>query len=317
MTEWSQRGSRPLQLHSHAHAGNSARATSKARAMNNVGKCGVSVADVFHRGGRFGFLLVHRLGGLPSDVGYIGEGLARAGYSVSCPLLYGHGGSRVLLGATTWQQWAHSVREARQALARQCDTVIVGGLGVGAMLALALAEEQPDSVDGLALFAPTFWPNGWAMPWYGNALRFVGSKRLANLFRFDERPPFGIKDEALRGDLLSSMARDGRPSEDVLGRSGGALLEVKWLARHVTGRLSQVRQPCLIFHPRHDDRSALSASQTLQKKLGGVVDLIVLDDSYHLVTLDRQRELVLERVLEFAEELPHLMAQQGSPEIVD
>ena len=284
--------------------------------MSNASKCGVSVADVFHPGGRFGFLLVHRLGGLPSDVGYIGHGLAEAGYSVSCPLLYGHGGSRVLLGATTWQQWAHSVREAHQNLMQRCDTIVVGGLGVGAMLALALAKERTESVDGLALFAPTFWPNGWAMPWYGNALRLVGNKRLANLFRFDERPPFGIKDDALREDMLASLACDGRPSEDVLGRSGGALLEVKWLAQHVTGRLAQVKQPCLIFHPRYDDRSSLSASQTLQKRLGGVVDLIVLDDSYHLVTLDRQRELVLERVLEFADDLPHLLAQ-GSPEIVD
>lgn len=284
--------------------------------MSNAGKCGVTIADVFHPGGRFGFLLIHRLGGVPSDVSYVGNGLAQSGYTVSCPLLYGHGGSRALLGATTWQQWAQSVREAHQFLTQHCDTIVVGGLGVGAMLALAIAEERPENVDGVALFAPTFWPNGWAMPWYGSALRLLGSKQLANLFRFDERPPFGIKDDTLRGDMLSSLARDGRPSDDVLGRSGGALLEVKWLAQHVVARLPLVRQPCLIFHPRHDDRSSLSASQTLQKRLGGVVDLIVLDDSYHLVTLDRQRALVLERVLEFAEDLPHLI-EQGTPQGVE
>ena len=108
--------------------------------------------------------------------------------------------------------------------------------------------------------------------------------------------------------MLDALAKDGRPRDDVLGRSGGALLEVKWLARDVSERLAEVKQPCLIFHPRHDDRSALSASQTLQQRLGGVVDLIVLDDSYHLVTQDRQRALVLERVLEFADGLPQLLA---------
>lgn len=284
--------------------------------MGSAQKCGVEIADVLHEGGRFGFLLIHRLGGSPADVGYITDGLARVGYTVSCPLLYGHGGSRALLAATTWRQWMMTVREALEALSKRCDTIVVGGLGVGALLALRTAAEAPDKVDGLALFAPTFWPNGWAMPWYGNALRAIGSKRLANMFRFDERPPFGIKDDALRDAMLASLARDGRPSTDVLGRSGGALLEVKWLAREVSARLAEVRQPCLIFHPRHDDRSSLSVSQDLQKHLGGVVDLIVLDDSYHLVTQDRQRPLVLERVLEFAETLPHLL-EAGQPAPAD
>lgn len=284
--------------------------------MTTARKCGVSIADITHEGGSFGFLLIHRLGGVPADVGYIADGLALAGYTVSCPLLYGHGGSRVLLGATTWRQWLDTVLEAHSALAQRCDTIVVGGLGVGAMLALEIAIERGGRVDGLALFAPTFWPNGWAMPWYGNALRLVGSKRLANLLRFDERPPFGVKDDALRREMLAAQASDGRSSEDVLGRSGGALLEVKWLASHLTPRLGQVTQPCLIFHPRFDDRSALSASQSLQRQLGGVVDLIVLDDSYHLVTMDRQRALVLERVLEFADALPQLIAQVA-PEEVD
>ena len=286
------------------------------KSADSSAKCGVSIADIVHDGGRFGFLLIHRLGGRPADVGYVAAGLAYAGYSLNCPLLYGHGGSRALLAATTWRQWYGSVRSAHDTLSARCDTVVVGGLGVGAMLALELAIDRPDSVHGLALFAPTFWPNGWAMPWYGNALKLMGSKRLANLFRFDERPPFGIKDDALRRELLDQHTRDGRPVEDVLGRSGGALLEVKWLAEHVKPRLGQVTQPCLIFHPRYDDRSALSASQDLQKALSGVVDLIVLDDSYHLVTLDRQRDIVLERVLEFAEAMPELISP-ANPEQVD
>ena len=278
-------------------------------------RCGVSITDIVHDGGRLGFLLIHRLGGKPSDLVYVADGLATAGFSVHCPLVYGHGGSRALLGATTWQQWNSSVAAAHDALARRCDAIVVGGLGVGALLALAMAADRPETVKGLTLFAPTFWPNGWAMPWYGSALKLVGSKRLANLFSFDERHPFGIKDDELRGQMLKAQTSDGRSAQDALGRSGGALLEVKWLASHVARRLKQIRQPCLIFHPRHDDRSSLSASQTLQKGLGGMVDLIVLDDSYHLVTMDRQRQLVLERVLEFAEALPRLLAP--SPEQVD
>ena len=33
----------------------------------------------------------------------------------------------------------------------------------------------------------------------------------------------------------------------------------------------------------------------LQANLGGLVDTLILDDSYHIVTLDQQRHLVAER----------------------
>jgi carboxylesterase len=281
--------------------------------MANPPSCGVEIADFRYRGDRLGFLLVHRLGGTPADLSYLAEGLARAGRSVSCPLLYGHGGSRALLGATTWSQWYGTVVEAHQELSGSCDTIIVGGLGVGALMALNLAADHGAGVDALALFAPTFWPNGWAMPWYGNLLRVLNSKRLANLIRFDERPPYGIKDDALRRSMLESLTQDGRSLDDVNGRVGGALLEVKWLAGAVIPKLVHVTQPCLVFHPRYDDRSQLSASQLLQKQLGGIVELVVLEDSYHLVTFDRQRDLVLQRVIEFAEELPDLIRRSATP----
>ena len=55
----------------------------------------------------------------------------------------------------------------------------------------------------------------------------------------------------------------------------------------------------LILHPREDDYAHLSNAAYLQEKLGGRVELVVLDDSYHLVTIDRQRSVVLERTADF------------------
>jgi len=58
-----------------------------------------------------------------------------------------------------------------------------------------------------------------------------------------------------------------------------------------------------VFHPRNDDQSDLSNAMLLQRKLAGIVETVVLDDCYHMVTLDRQRPVVMERVKEFAERL--------------
>ncbi|HRD77098.1 MAG TPA: esterase, partial [Hyphomicrobiaceae bacterium] len=55
--------------------------------------------------------------------------------------------------------------------------------------------------------------------------------------------------------------------------------------------------------PRHDDQSDIKNTFKLQRALGGLVETVVLDDSYHMVTLDRQRGLVSERSISFAESI--------------
>jgi carboxylesterase len=64
--------------------------------------------------------------------------------------------------------------------------------------------------------------------------------------------------------------------------------------------LGGIRQQTLIFHPREDDQSDLKNAVMLQRKLGGLVETCVLEDSYHMVTLDRQRTYVVDRTVEFA-----------------
>jgi len=64
-----------------------------------------------------------------------------------------------------------------------------------------------------------------------------------------------------------------------------------------------VKLHTLIFHPRHDDQSDIKNTMVLQRKLSGRVEVSVLEDSYHLVTLDRQRGYVVDRTVEFVDRL--------------
>jgi carboxylesterase len=116
-------------------------------------------------GGPLGLLLIHGLGGTPTEMRYVAQSLARAGYTVHVPQLAGHCGSADELGATTWQHWYESVEIEHQLLRETCDTVIVGGLSMGAILALHHAAQHPRDVSGLALYAPTLWLDGWGIPW--------------------------------------------------------------------------------------------------------------------------------------------------------
>ena len=47
--------------------------------------------------------------------------------------------------------------------------------------------------------------------------------------------------------------------------------------------------------------ASVANAQYLQHRLGGLVETVILDDSYHLITMDRQRSLVTERVVAFVQ----------------
>jgi carboxylesterase len=250
-------------------------------------------------GGRVGILLIHGLGGTPAELKFVAQALNRRGHTVYCPLLVGHGESEEALNATNWVDWYTSVEDAHDALKQRCDVIIVGGLSAGVLLALHLAAERPQEVHGTLLYSPTFRPNGWAIPRYLALIKVLRYKWLANLINMQERAPYGIKDERIRRVVLDSLQYDGRPMKDIFGRKGGTVLEFYWLAKVVEKELGRIKQPALIFHPRFDDQSDISNSVLLQTKLVGLAELVVLDDSYHMVTLDRQRMEVADRSASF------------------
>jgi carboxylesterase len=254
-------------------------------------------------GDRLGFLLIHGLGGTPLELRYVAHGLASAGHTVHVPQLAGHCASSGELKATGWLDWHESVEREHDLLKARCDAIVVGGLSVGAILALHLAAMRPESISGLALYAPSLWLDGWGVPWRARLFRLVTAKWCADWFPFAERHPWGVKDERLRA-LIERAIKSGDSSRaGIAALPGSLMLELRWLVQRVKQEISAVRQPALIVHPRQDDRASLRNLTYLQASLGGLTETVVLDDSYHLVTLDRQRQIVVDRTLEFAQRL--------------
>lgn len=265
------------------------------------------------RGGRTGFLLIHGLGGTPVELRVVAAGLARAGFTVSCPQLAGHCGSYDDLRATGWRDWYGTVLNAHERLRSECDVVFAGGLSMGALLALQLAADHADSVHGATLFAPTLWLDGWGIPWYARLFNLVHHKWFADLFGFAEREPYGVKDARVRALVTSAMESGDSSQAGQLVTPGSSMLELRWLANAVRRRLDTIRQPVLLLHPRHDDRASLDNTLYLQQRLSGRVETVVLDDSYHIITMDRQRQTVIERTAAFARRVTRELAGLSAP----
>lgn len=260
-----------------------------------------------NKSGRVGVLLIHGLCGSPSEIRFVANGLTRSGYTVLCPQLAGHGGTEGELMATTWQDWYESAEKGLEELSAQCETVIVGGLSTGAVLSLMLAARHPDKVNAVALYSPTLWLSGRQIPWYLPLFRLIDSKRLANLFRFPVPIHVGIKDKRIRDFIHSAMAGGSKIAS--VSTPGGAVLERRRLANVVMKDLGTITQPVLILHAREDDYAGLDNAAYLQRKLAGPVDLVVLEDSYHMVTVDRQRHVVLDRTAAFVSRVAATLAE--------
>ncbi len=259
--------------------------------------------STFHHGGRVGFLLVHGLGGTPMELRFVAQGLARAGYTVHCCQLAGHCSSVLDLQNSTWREWYATVETALERLRAHCDVVIAGGLSMGGLLAAHLAHRHPDKVQGLTFFAPTIWLNGWSMPWYAHIPRFVYPTPLKLHINLPEHEPYGIKDERIRAFVVRSMLSGDSTQAGVFCTPLRAFAHFNSLAKVVRRELPEIKTPALVIHPREDDIADLSNAMYLQRKLAGPVDMLVLEDSYHLVTLDRQRNVVVERTVRFAQDL--------------
>ena len=268
-------------------------------------------------GGRLGVLLVHSLGGTPDELRYLAQSFGREGYTVNCPFIPGMTAGTDISGISTYEDWYAGLETAYREMAETCDTIYVGGLSAGAVLSLQLAASQPDKIGGVILLAPTLWPNGWAIPWYFNLFRLVRERFTARLFHFRQRAPYGIKDERIRKFVIERFTADERPMEDLFGRGGGLVYQFRRLVSNVKTLLGTIDKPTLIMHPRFDDQSDLSNTFQLQRKLGGVVESVVLDDCYHMLTLDRQRHIVVDRAVEFVDRLAAIEAKRVVTPIAD
>lgn len=250
-------------------------------------------------GSRAGVLLVHSLGGSPLELKFVAQALARQGHTVYCPVIPGLTFGTDVSGLSTWRDWYQSVEAAFDDLCKVCETVVIGGASAGAVLALRLAAFRGTELSGIVLYAPTLAVNGWAIPRSIKLFHLVADKWTARLFTFRTPAPYGIKDERVRNFALEAMKGEGALPSDVTSRGGGTVYEFFKLVRNVMPMLPRIDRQTLIFHPRRDDQSDIKNTMKLQRKLSGLVEVSVLDDSYHLVTLDRQRGYVAERSVDF------------------
>ncbi|KRE88421.1 alpha/beta hydrolase [Frateuria sp. Soil773] len=258
--------------------------------------------DFFLEGDRRGVLLIHGLTGTPMEMRLLGKGLNSAGYTVHGMQLAGHCGDVDDLLATGWRDWYASVEQAADAMLEKVDHLFVGGLSMGALLALKLAADRPRQVAGVGVYGATFRYDGWSIPWSARLSFLLPLLKKIGLGRsraFLEQPPYGLRDERLRAQVSAAMRSGDSTVAGLLGNPWHSLADLYQLSAQVRRQLSQVTSPCLVAHASEDDVAHVRNAELVLREVNAPTELLLLKDSYHMITIDKERRTLIQRSARF------------------
>jgi carboxylesterase len=231
-------------------------------------------------GGPDGALVLHGFTGSPHSVRGLARAMAGAGLAVEAPLLRGHGTTMEDMLATGWDDWRAGVEAAYRDLAGRCRRVVLAGLSMGGSLAASVAADHPE-VAGLVVVNPYIDPPA---PSFQDILRGLLSEG-----------------ETVIPSHLGSDIADGEARE--VGYSGTPIAPLLSLCEgldRLFPRLPDVTCPVLVMTSASDHVVPPVSSDVLAEHVSGPVERVRLENSFHVATLDHDRDEIERRAVDFA-----------------
>ena len=232
----------------------------------------------FIEGNEIGILLSHGFMGTPQSVRFVGEKLAQLGYTVLAPRLKGHGTDYYDLESSTKEDWFQSLEDGYNTLKDYCSKVFVIGQSMGGTLSLWLSYKNPE-ISGLVLI--------------NAALSIPTLEHLENAIspRFVDEDRPDIKDKSVH-----EITYDKAPLLSIQ--------ELQKLMNITPAILPSIHCPILgikssidhVVPPKNTDFILANiASKNKQ--------LVVLENSYHVASMDFDKQLIVDSIHQFAQNI--------------
>jgi carboxylesterase len=231
------------------------------------------------RGDGRGALIIHGFTGSPQSMRPLAQAFSNAGFTVELPRLPGHGTTPEDMAQYSWSDWTKAVDEAYQDLARRTKAVVVAGLSMGGSLALWLAEQRPE-IAGIVVINPVVEDQDFS-PFLEGATALLASGQQFM--------------PGIAGDIADPNSRE-------LGYDRVPNVTVKPLVQgiaEVKAKLATIRCPALILHSLQDHLVPPASTNALKESLGGTKEYVALQKSYHVATIDFDRDEINQRAVEF------------------
>ncbi len=229
-------------------------------------------------GGPVGALLVHGFTGSPQGMRGLGEYLAERDIAVEGIRLPGHGTTWKDLNTRRSSEWVAAVEEGYAKVAEGRDKVFLVSLSFGSALTLDFTARHPDKVAGLVSLA--------GMVLVKDPRRFLSGviARLTPSIR------------GVGNDIADPGGRE-IAYERLPTAAGHQMLRFIKVARRT---LPQVSCPLLVMHSHNDHTVHPDNALEIHGRAASTdKELVWVDDSYHVITLDVDRQRVYESTYEF------------------
>jgi carboxylesterase len=232
-----------------------------------------------HDGDRRGALVLHGFTGSPMSMRPIGEAFAAAGWSVEMPRLPGHGTTVEDMDRYSWSDWTAAADAAYAALAARTDAAVVVGLSMGGSLTVHVAAGHP--VAGMVLINAAVEPADFAPL----------ADQLAGALAAGNRIVPGVGNDVAAPDVVE-LAYPAMPVAGLISFAAGMPA--------LKAALPSITAPALVIHSLTDHVVPPGSHAALVEGLGGDVEVLELERSYHVATIDYDSELIVDRTLAFA-----------------
>ena len=228
-----------------------------------------------------GVLMLHGFGDTPQTLDLLARRVNAAGFYVRAPLYPGHGRTPEEFFKSRAGEWVECARHSLAGLRRQCSSISVVGLSIGAAIAALLAAEFAE-MRAMVMLAPYL-----GMPW---------SVRVAAFTHRLWEPFVGSVSAQLPGSIRDPSEREKNLGYGVV--SGRSLRELATIVDRGRRALKNVRCPALVIQSREDPRLRPRIAEVVMQELGsGTKKLIWLRGCGHIITVDYCREKVFEECL--------------------
>jgi carboxylesterase len=258
---------------------------------------------------RTAVILLHGLCSTPDELRPVESSLRSLGYAVH-PLSiegYSFDAAATLQRALPFGRWIDAIEREVDALRAAHDRVLLVGISAGAALALGAAIRCGRRIDALLLMSTTLRFDGWSVPRRHVLLPLALYTPLGRFWKYRERPPYGVKNERVRAWIERELRtrRISSAGSSVIGI--GHLREHDRLLRHVRARLGQVVcEHVLAMHAREDEVASIANLDILARGLRcASFRTVILGNSFHMITIDNDRQQVIRETLEFAAAVAH------------
>lgn len=240
-------------------------------------------------------ILIPGLNGSGLELGQLPTFLSANGFPTVVPEIKGY-----LYGsqADHYEFWTSQVHALIDRVKEDKGIINLVGISMGATLALAIASQRMD-ISSIALLSPVLRYDGWSTPWYRFLLDIaykVGLRRWS----YSEREPYGIKNQDLRRRIRDKLKTQEVSEIGASQITARHLHEAKELMSYVENNLDSIHSRLLIMQSVEDDCCSIwSAEKILAEAKSDLRRAIWLGNSYHIITIDNEREIVLNEVLRF------------------